>query len=344
MYYYMSNHTIIQGRNGSSTQPNTKYLDANVSADGNLIVDVASGGCGGGTQYDIGNVLPVNATGTLTLVENPSGLAQPLNLNNGGELRVSDVAITTGSDDTLTKAQQVLGYARKDASPSGLRALKCSDDGTLHSYDGGLNIKITTGSDDSITGNLQQNLVYGKYDFTGDLKALKTTADGTMFVKNQDTTSGSDATLTNAQQVVCYGRDSGGGLDALKVDNTGKLEVVQDPEQQTTNIFTGTQTINTGTALTFTGIADKNGAENFNVFIKSTSGSLGAVELSPLLSFDGINFYEPSVPLIGGGGTAPDQYYTIVDEPARYVKVKLTNNGGSAVTISQIDLAWVKGI
>lgn len=343
MYYYMSNHTIIQGRNGSSTEPNTKYLDANISADGNLIVDVASGG-GGGTQYNLLDTLPATATGTLALASDNTGVATTLNVTAGGALRVDEAGITVGSDDTLTQAQQVLGYARKDASPTGLRALKCSDDGTLHSYDGGLNMKITTGSDDSITGSLQQNLVYGRYDADGTLKAVKTTDDGTIFTNNPRITTGSAATLSNAQQVLCYGRDAGGGVDALKVDNTGKLEVVQDPEQLTTNLFTGTQTINSGTALTFTGIADKNGAENFNVFIKSTSGSLGAVELSPLLSFDGINFYEPSVPLLGGGSSAADQYYTIVDEPARYVKVKLTNNGGSAVTISQIDLAWVKGI
>lgn len=39
---------------------------------------------------------------------------------------------------------------------------------------------------------------------------------------------GSDATLTNAQQVLVYGRDSGGVLDALKTDASGHLEVVVD--------------------------------------------------------------------------------------------------------------------
>ena len=39
---------------------------------------------------------------------------------------------------------------------------------------------------------------------------------------------GSDATLTDAQQCLVYGRDSGGVLDALKTDASGHLEVVVD--------------------------------------------------------------------------------------------------------------------
>ncbi len=43
-----------------------------------------------------------------------------------------DAKITIGSDDTLIEAQQVCIYARKDASPTGLRALKSTPDGTLY--------------------------------------------------------------------------------------------------------------------------------------------------------------------------------------------------------------------
>jgi len=41
-------------------------------------------------------------------------------------------------------------------------------------------------------------------------------------------TQGSDLTLTNAQQVLCYGRDNGGTLDVLRTDASGHLEVVID--------------------------------------------------------------------------------------------------------------------
>jgi len=42
-----------------------------------------------------------------------------------------DAKISKGSEDTLPEAQQVCIYARKDATPSGLRALKSTNDGTL---------------------------------------------------------------------------------------------------------------------------------------------------------------------------------------------------------------------
>jgi hypothetical protein len=43
-----------------------------------------------------------------------------------------DSKITVGEDDTLTEAVQTCIYGRKDASPTGLRAIKVSDDGSLH--------------------------------------------------------------------------------------------------------------------------------------------------------------------------------------------------------------------
>ncbi len=43
-----------------------------------------------------------------------------------------DNKITVGEDDTLTQAQQILIYGRKDSSPTGLSAVKVSNDGSLH--------------------------------------------------------------------------------------------------------------------------------------------------------------------------------------------------------------------
>ena len=79
--------------------------------------------------------------------------------------------MTVGADDTLTQSLQVLAYGRKDASPTGLRALKTSDDGTLHNYDGGLNMKITSGADAQLA-SAQQVLCYGR-DAGGNVDALK---------------------------------------------------------------------------------------------------------------------------------------------------------------------------
>ena len=51
---------------------------------------------------------------------------------------------------------------------------------------------------------------------------------GSTAAVNGKMSQGADAALTEAQQVVVYGRDSMGGLDALKVDGSGHLEVIID--------------------------------------------------------------------------------------------------------------------
>lgn len=121
-------------------------------------IEEASGGGGGGDATAANQVLQLNQE-TVT-ASNTSSI---------------DNKISQGSDDTLTQAQQVLGYARKDASPSGLRALKCADDGTLHNFDTGLNLKITCGADNTLT-QAQQVISYMR-NSGGTLDATQSDAD-----------------------------------------------------------------------------------------------------------------------------------------------------------------------
>lgn len=97
---------------------------------------------------------------------------------------VSVDGITVGSDDSLAECQQVLSYGRKDASPSGLRAIKCTDDGTLHNYDTGLNMKITAGSDATIA-QAAQFLAYGR-DQSGGVDALNVDNNGHLKITLND--------------------------------------------------------------------------------------------------------------------------------------------------------------
>lgn len=99
-----------------------------------------------------------------------------------------DGKITYGNDDTLADALQCLTYGRKDTSPTGLRALKCLDNGTLHTYDEDLSNKISKGEDSTITGGtggLQQILLYGK-DTTNDLHVIKVSNQGDIDVEIAD--------------------------------------------------------------------------------------------------------------------------------------------------------------
>ncbi len=103
-------------------------------------------------------------------------------------------------------------------------------------------------------------------------------------------TTGADFSLSSAQQVLTYGRDSGGNLEALKIDNNGHLEVVLDPEQTTKVIFSGTQTISSGSSFLFTTAFDKNGASKFNILISATS--FDGLDVTVLASDDNVTYYE----------------------------------------------------
>lgn len=61
-------------------------------------------------------------------------IAEPLGQSDNASsipVVISSEQLTHGSDDTLDSAAQICIYARKDATPTGLRALKATDDGTL---------------------------------------------------------------------------------------------------------------------------------------------------------------------------------------------------------------------
>ncbi len=130
-----------------------------VDATGKLEV-VSSGGGGGGGDASAANQVLQLAQETTTATETTS----------------INTKITTGEDDSLLTAQQVLIYGRKDDSPTGLRAIKVVDNGAVNTNDGGLNGKITTGSDATLT-TAQQTVVYGR-DSGGGLDALKVDNQG----------------------------------------------------------------------------------------------------------------------------------------------------------------------
>ena len=259
-----------------------------VDATGKLEV-VSSGGGGGGDATAANQVLQ---------------LAQETII--AGDTTSIDSKITTGEDDSLLTAQQVLIYGRKDDSPTGLRAIKVVDNGAVNVNDGGLNGKIT---------------------------------------------SGSDATLTTSTQVWVDGRYAGGSLDALKTDNTGKLEVVLDAEQLTATIFTGTQTIASGASHTFTTTLDKNGSTQYNLLITSTTSALDidyVVEAD--ISDDNTTFYVDSN---GGGGMGPgspqvsgiqNAFVSFTNQTSRYSRISLTNAGVATLTITSVKATRINGL
>ena len=103
-------------------------------------------------------------------------------------------------------------------------------------------------------------------------------------------TQGSDASLVSAQQVVVYGRDSAGGLDALKVDAQGHLEVIMDEasnkgshENLAANI-----TLNSGAYSSVVNVNDMNVGNLFYEDSSVASYDTLAIEVS----VDGTNYFK----------------------------------------------------
>jgi len=162
------------------------------------------------------------------------------------------------------------------------------------------------------------------------------------------TTNGSDATLTTAQQVLVYGRESGGGLDALKVDNAGHLEVVPATKQVVTTIFSGTQVIAGASSHLFTTPLNKNGSTKFNLLITSTTSTLDIeynVEVE--VSDDNSTYY---IDANGGGMGTPsvsqiqNAQLSIIDQTSRYARITILNNSLTNLTITSIKATRILGI
>ena len=81
------------------------------------------------TGPDLGLLHMTNGHNLKVSIEEQNGTAD---LATETTLSLLNNKITVGEDDTLTQAQQILIYGRKDASPTGLSAVKVSSDGSLH--------------------------------------------------------------------------------------------------------------------------------------------------------------------------------------------------------------------
>tara|TARA_S200002703_G_scaffold65493_2_gene56582 strand:+ start:15784 stop:16905 length:1122 start_codon:yes stop_codon:yes gene_type:complete len=247
-----------------------------------------------------------------------------------------DTKLTVGSDDELASALQTVTYARKDMTPAGLRALKCADDGTLHSYDTGLNMKITKGEDATITGGtggIQQVLLYGR-DQTTDLHPIRITPQGDIDVEIAEYPKGQE-TMANSFPVVLASDQSNVNTKLIAEDNSaidrnircdgnGKLIVqvdgVRSNGSETFTIpdaTTGTSSpilMGTHTRIAFYG--DTDNTTNTNIFIE--------------YSQDGTNWYRGAgdnakIIIVGSTGNFYDEEHIT---PPR-VRLSRPNTSGS---------------
>lgn len=226
------------------------------------------------------------------ILHNKDQLKELENINQN----ISNVTVNTGNfkfiGDDLRVVNRSVGY--DDSTTSGINVNNGSAHGfilnsnaelrvddrlsrakldTINSSVSTLNGKFTSGNDDTLT-NASQMLLYGK-DYTyNNLHVLQCSTQGKLEVDtnvinsstlNAKISKGSDATLSEAQQVVVYGRDSGGNLDAINVDQNGHLKIINDSVENkgSEGNILNNQSFNGGTTTTSINISDYNHATIF---------------------------------------------------------------------------------
>jgi len=216
-----------------------------------------------------------------------------------GSLSSIDTKLTVGDDDTLTEALQTVVYGRKDATPSGLRALKTDFEGRL------------------------------MVDIDRDSAGLATEA--TLSDLNTKVTSGEDDQLTSAQQVCIYGRKdtSPTGLRALKVSDAGALHVV--PTFNT--ILNNVDTLATPAGGTATSTST-----NMIMYVHLTFFGSSTNASDPIIvevSADNVTWYEASEYFVNTNPVGANVNYSIniPNVAGRYWRLKQTDTLTTAFTL-----------
>lgn len=239
---------------------------------------------------------------------------KPVDCNTNGELKVD----TTGNG-LATEAKQDDIISAQGTTNS----LLTTNNAAITSVDG----KLTVGDDDNVAQALQ-TVIYGRKDATpSGLRAVKTDFEGALFVKGQS--DGNDSTLTSAQQVLCYGRDAGGVLDALKTDTNGRLEIVNflpEPDLTPYTSFINNGTIGANGQSTQT--IDMTGYRNLQIVGETgtQSDELG------LAFYDGVSAWRSDGVAAGLFNDGTTNHFSMILRDIGASSVKIENLRNSAIS------------
>jgi hypothetical protein len=237
-----------------------------------------------------------------------------------------DGKITVGSDDTLEEAQQVLGYARKDASPSGLRAMKCADDGTLHSFDTGLNNKITVGADTTLS-EAQQVLVYGEVTAgvgAGELHPIHISQAGDVQVEISGLEYKGQQVMADSFPVVIASDQS-----AITVSET----FLRNLSSQTLNVPAGGNATSNGINMSPSGnptyrkiayFGETDNVTDLEIFLEFSNNNTDWFQAG----------YSETIQLaLDPNDPTRQTYYKVIDCVPQYIRMHKYNSTGSAETL-----------
>jgi hypothetical protein len=278
---------------------------------------------------------------SLVLGKNASNELKEINLTNSGLLKI-DLAGSSGG--AIAANVDVTGNTIGLATESTVATL--ATESTLASVQ-------TAGAATSALQTTVNTSLAGIETDTGSIDTATTAMNGKM-------SQGYDAQIASggsgAQQVLAYGRDGSGNLDALKTDASGHLEITVDDfvkgqatsansfpvviasDQSPISVSTAganTTNVNESLAGTASGTAnstavDMDGSTNLTIFGTSTNTS------DPIIvqvSHNGTNWQEHTEYFVNFSASGGAYAVRISAEGARYWRVSQTDTLASAFTL-----------
>ena len=165
--------------------------------------------------YNAANPMPVSVTGG----GDASAANQVTMISHLSDIDTAVTGTLSVADTTAQGSLSTIAGAVAAGGTPALNVMATSDTTAQASL-------ATIASCENGAGSLQVDI---QADATGIAsQTLQTAGNSSLTSIDGKISQGSDLTLANAQQVLCYGRDNGGTLDALRTDAAGHLEVVID--------------------------------------------------------------------------------------------------------------------
>jgi len=277
---------------------------------------------------------------SLLLGTTSGGAVKKLLVDTDGNLQVDVVSMTGGGDATAANQTTMIGHLS-------------TIEGDTTSLDAKITACDTTGKATLLEQQSQTTqLTTIAGDTTSlDAKVVACNTGAVVVSSGNMTESNSGDILTNVsklsqgydaqvasggsglQQVLVYGRDTGGNLDAITTDSNGKLEVnVHDEEKTTANAtssWSSTSIPSAGSAST-TGI-DIQGIKHISIFGNTTNLT---DPINVEYSVDNTNWFIDTSSYVYPDSSSGDFAHNYRNIPFRYVRWNKTNNGVGSETIT----------
>jgi len=254
-------------------------------------IDIATVSAGG---------IPISGTANVDVVANSIGLATSANQSttNSNLSTIASNQASLATESTLSNVSSELATQSTDLN----------------------NIASSTSSTNSSVQNID----------TSTTSTASNTSSISSTISNLDTkvSSGSDAALSAAQQVLLYARDSGGGLDALQVNGSGELIVTTSGGSSSHNGSQG-NLMNAVSASngTVSNVITTTSSNSVNIF-GSTTGT-GQIEVE--VSADNSTFYTMGYSIFpNGSGLFSQQFPNVI---SNYWRIKATETATITATL-----------